>query len=265
MILSITTSTLSGESSCRAPLYIVLYLPHADVVCVLRAKAVSKPYFREWTNMRHQKGKTFVAPSKLFRAEKALYFPNLHGITLASPRDPQDTTTVLEDKISVVSVFSGTWAERQAATFVGENENKAVHEALREGQDVAQRVDINIEENALKAGLIRLFMPGLRRQIPKDAHGRYFVIRRGVTEDIKDKTGLLNGKVGYVYLVDRECKIRWAGSGRAEPHEKEGLVRGVSRLVEEWRKWRKEEGPIKDSTGLSAADSSLAAARGTVQ
>ncbi|KAI9872123.1 MAG: Mitochondrial ATPase complex subunit atp10 [Pleopsidium flavum] len=227
-------------------------------------QAVAKPYFREWTNMRYQKGKTFIAPSKLFRGDKALYFPNLNGITLASPSDPQDTTTVLGDKISVVSVFSSTWAERQAATFVSENENKALHEALREGQAIAQRVDINIEENALKAGLIRLFMPGLRRQIPKDAHGRYFVIRRGVTDDIKDKIGLLNGKVGYVYLVDRECKIRWAGSGRAEPQEKEGLVRGVSRLVEDWRNRRKEKESTKDGPGLSAADSSLAA-KGIVQ
>jgi len=186
--------------------------------------------------MRHHKGKTFLSNPKLFRGDRALYFPNLQGITLASPRKANDTTPVLEDKVSVVSVFSGTWAEHQTATFVSEKENPGITKALDEGVGIAQRVDINIEENALKAALIKMFMPGLRRRWAKDAHGRYFVVSRGMSDDIRDAIGLLNGKVGYVYLVDGECKIRWAGSGRGEPDEKEGLVRGVRRLVEEWKR-----------------------------
>ncbi len=211
--------------------------------------------------MQYQKGKTFVAPLKLFRADKALYFPNLHGITLATARDPQDTTTVLEDRVSVIRVFSGTWAERQTGTFVSEKENPALQRVLREGEDVLQQVYINVEENALKAGLIRMFMPGLRRQIPEQSHGRYFVIRRGLTEDIRDRIGLLNGKVGYVYLVDGDCKIRWAGSGRAEPAEKESLKKCVSRLVDDWRKRRKELKALQDNASVSSADSSLEAAK----
>ena len=228
-----------------------------------RAKAVAKPYFRDWTNMRHQKGKTFIAPSKLFRADKALYFPNLHGVTLASPRDPQDTTAIFEDKVSVVSVFSSTWAERQTATFANEHDNKELHKTLMEGKEIAQQVRINIEDNALKAWLIKVFMPGLRRRIPKHSHGKYFLIRKGITEDIKDKIGLMNSKVGYVYLVDGQCKIRWAGSGQAEPSERESLVRGVSRLMEEWKK-RGETKVNRESSSLSGTDSSLDAAEAVV-
>lgn len=213
--------------------------------------------------MRHQKGKTFIAPSKLFRADKALYFPNLHGVTLASPRDPQDTTTVLEDRVSVVSVFSSTWAERQTATFVNEHDNGELRKTLEEGKEVAQQVRINIEDNTLKAWLIQIFMPGLRRRISEHSHGKYFVIRKGITEDIKDKIGLLNSKVGYVYLVDRQCKIRWAGSGRAEPSEKESLVKGVSKLVEEWKKGS-ERNVNRKSSSLSDTNSSLDAAEGMV-
>jgi ATPase complex subunit ATP10 len=36
-----------------------------------------------------------------------------------------------------------------------------------------------------------------------------------------------------VYLVDQECKIRWAGSGDAEGSEMEDLNRGVAKLVAE--------------------------------
>ena len=43
----------------------------------------------------------------------------------------------------------------------------------------------------------------------------------------RENIGLLNDKGGYVYLVDQECKIRWAGSAIAEPKEKESLVVGM--------------------------------------
>jgi mitochondrial ATPase complex subunit ATP10 len=166
--------------------------------------------------MRHHKGKTFLSNPKLFRADRALYFPNLHGKTLLSPRRGNDTTPALQDKISVVSIFSSAWAERQVQTFVGETENPDLSLALQESGGVAGRVDVNVEENALKAGLIHLFMPSIRRRIPRDRHGRYFVVRRGISEEIRDAIGCLNGKVGYVYLLDGECRIRWAGSGRVE-------------------------------------------------
>ena len=184
--------------------------------------------------MRFSQGKTFLSSTTLFRAEKALYFPNLQGITLASPKAIQDTTTVLTDKISIVSIFSGTWAEYQTATFVGDNPE--LTGLVQECKDIAQRVDINIEENSIKAGLIKLFMSGIRKRLPEDRHGKYFVITRGITEEMRDGIGLLNGKVGYVYLVDRNCRIRWAGCGPADPEERNGLIRGVKKLVQEHQK-----------------------------
>ena len=216
--------------------------------------------------MRYHKGKTFRSNPRLFRADKALYFPNLQGITLATPRQLCDTTQVLEDKVSVVSVFSEMWAERQTATFVGEKENQELRAVLKEGKGVAQMVDINYEPNAMKAALIRLFMPGLRRRVPTDAHGRYFVVRRGLTEEIRDDVGWINSKVGYVYLVDKECKIRWAGSGTAEAGETEGLVAGVKRLLEEYKKKPRaevvEEGGDGNFPGLDVATEAVAVATG---
>ncbi|KAI9784530.1 MAG: Mitochondrial ATPase complex subunit atp10 [Peltula sp. TS41687] len=207
------------------------------------------PYFREWTNMRHAKGKSFVAPPRLFRAERALYFPNLRGRTLASPSASQvDTTPVLAGNVSVVSVFSGTWAEQQAESFVGAKDNADLHELLfcsEEAQrhGAIQRVDINVEENAMKDWLIRMFAQRrLRRKLPVQQHGRYFVVTKGVGEEVRDAIGLLNSKVGYVYLLDGKCRIRWAGSGVADEEERRGLLRGARRLVEEWRRERGLDG-----------------------
>ncbi|ELR09362.1 Mitochondrial ATPase complex subunit atp10 [Pseudogymnoascus destructans] len=194
---------------------------------------MATPYFREWSNMRHHKGKSFVAPPRLFRAERALYFPNLQGQTLLKDAEVRDTTPVLSDKISIVSVFSSAWAEHQATSFVGKKENAELHEVVAASGGRAQMVQINVEENPLKAALIKLFKPSLRAKLGRDAWGKYFVVTRGLTGEMRDAMGLLNSKVGYTYLLDGACRVRWAGSGIAEGDEREGLVRGVRKLIEE--------------------------------
>ena len=183
--------------------------------------------------MRHHRGKTFLSPLKLFKAESALHFPNMQGYTLASSRKTADTTRILEGKTSLVSVFSGTWAERQTQTFVGMKENPQLEAMVKElGSRDLQRVWINIEEDWMKAGLIWLFLGRVRRRLVKEEWGRSFVVRRGVEDDVKMSIGMANGKVGYVYLVDGNCRIRWAGSGDASSEEREGLFACVKRLFE---------------------------------
>ena len=213
-----------------------------------RTKQVAKPYFREWSDLRHHKGKTFISNSRLFRGDKALYFPNLAGHTLASPKLRQDTTSILKGKISVVSVFCGLWAERQVATFVRPNNNPDMHEAIREGEGLAQRIEINVEENTLKAWLIRMFMWRMRQTMLSEQHGRYFLVRKGFAERLKEAIGIINGKVGYVYLLDENCRIRWAGSGPAESGELQSLNNGIRKLVEEKKRAAGPRVLVKDGS-----------------
>ena len=183
--------------------------------------------------MRLHKGKSFLAPPRLFKADKALYFPNFYGRTLTKDKTLLDTTPLLEGKVSIVSIFSSAWAEGQAATFISEQNNPELNQVIQSSGGGAQLIRINIEENWLKAVIIRLFMPALRKKLGFENWGRYFLVVRGVTDDMRDAIGLLNTKVGYTYLLDRECRIRWAGSGCAEADEKESLVKGVRRLLED--------------------------------
>ena len=183
--------------------------------------------------MRHHRGKTFLSPPKPFRAESALHFPNMVGYTLAAPSQNTSTTSVLAGKTSIVSVFSGSWAEQQTLTFVGDGENPALAgEVGRLEGEGLQRVWINIEEDWMKAGLIWLFLGSSKRAKSVAEWGRSFVVRRGVGDDVRDSIGMANGKVGYVYLVDASCRIRWAGSGDADAGERERMVAVVRRLVE---------------------------------
>jgi ATPase complex subunit ATP10 len=197
-------------------------------------EAWSQNYFRDFINIRkYRGGKTFMANPRIFRADMSLYFPNLHGETLAEAS--ADTTPVLKGKVSVVNIYSSQWGEAQAQTFTGEKENPALAEVLKQHSDVAQRIDINIEENPMKAWVIELFKWRLRKPRAMEDWGKYFIVRKGVSQRIRETIGLLNGRVGYIYLVDENCKIRWAASGNAEGTEKDDLTRGLERLVREIR------------------------------
>ena len=168
-----------------------------------------------------------------------------------------DTTPLLRGKTSLVALFSGTWAEQQTQTFFGSPlvPHPALAPLLAEHPDILQRVDVNVEDNSLKASLIRLFMPSLRRQLPPAQHERYFLVRRGMTDEIREGIGMRNGKAGYVYLVDSECRIRWAGSGPAGKGEMESLVKGASRLVSEWQQeTRRREARIAAEKGAGGRE-----------
>jgi ATPase complex subunit ATP10 len=201
--------------------------------------------------MEHHKGKSFVSPPRLFKGDLSLWFPNLYGMTLLkTDREPRDTTPMLAGKVSVVSLFSGAWAEGQVKSFVAQESNPELVKALEENKEKAQLVRINVEEDRLKAMFIKLFTGSLRKSVGEENWHRYFVVRKGLSDELKESIGLLNSKVGYVYLLDRECRIRWAGSGYSEDHERAGLVKGLQRLLLEEDKTPKpkpESSPVTEA------------------
>jgi mitochondrial ATPase complex subunit ATP10 len=185
------------------------------------------------------KGKSFLAPPRPFRADLSLFFPNLHGPTLAKTQPKmRNTTPLLEGRTSVVAIFSSRWAERQAASFVSSDANPALHEILAASDGRAQLVQVNVEEDLLKRFLIRLFRWSLRRRVGRENWHRYFLVGKGISEEIRESIGLLNSKVGYTYVVDHKCRIRWAGSGPSQPQERLGLVKAVQRVLVEMEKER---------------------------
>lgn len=202
-----------------------------------------RPYFQEWGRLKHHSGKSFVSNDRLFKRDKALYFPNIWGQTLSSENDGpdggQDTTPVLMDKISIIAMQGGRWAENQVATFLSPKNNPLLERLLAEKQGQLQRIDINMQGDVARSWLVKLFQPNLRRHIPKDRWSRYFMVklprdvRRGLTEEIRDAMGLLNSNVGYVYLVDSDCRIRWAASGDAWEGEVSGMNGAIQRLLQE--------------------------------
>ena len=192
--------------------------------------------------LEHFKGKSFVAPDRLFKRDKALWFPNLWGWTLARDgAEGKDTTPVMMGKVSLVGFRSGLWGEEQVQTFLGEKENPELQMLIKENGGLVQRVEVNLQDRWIRALLVKLFKYKLRKSRPESDWAKYFVVRlsrdtgKGLTEDIRDAMGLLNSQVGYVYLIDTECRIRWAGSGHAWEGENNTLNAGIRRLVQEAR------------------------------
>lgn len=202
-----------------------------------RTAKISRPYFRDWGNLQYHEGKSFIAPPRLFKAELSLFFPNLYGQTLLkNDKTPRDTTPLLSGRASVVSIFSSQWAERQVESFVSKEANPQLHGVLERSGEAAQLVRINYEDNKGKAFLVKLFMGSLRKRFGEKDWDKYFLVQRGITDEIRESIGLLNSKVGYTYLVDHHCRIRWAGSGSSHPDEVESLTKGLAKLVEDIKK-----------------------------
>ncbi|WQF77725.1 Putative ATPase assembly factor ATP10 [Colletotrichum destructivum] len=202
---------------------------------------MARPYFRDWGNMQFHEGKSFIAPPLPFKADVSLFFPNFVGETLQkSANNPRDTTRTLLGKLSVVAVYSSQWADDQAKTFISPEANPALHELLAKTQNKTQIVQLNIEDNKFKAWIVKLFMGNLRKQIPEHRWGKYFLVPRGITNEISESIGYLNSKVGYIYLVDSLCRIRWAASGPAHPDERDSLVKGMKLVLHEWNKAEKK-------------------------
>ncbi|KAF1816940.1 hypothetical protein P152DRAFT_453548 [Eremomyces bilateralis CBS 781.70] len=192
-------------------------------------KELSKSYFRDRTNTKYHKGKTFLANPQIFKPGPALYFPNIRGTTLDAPKVLSDTTSVLRGKVSVVTIFKSQWAVSQVESFVGKKQNPDVHALLDDPR--AQLVEINVETNYARALIQRLFLGNLKGERKREDWKNYFFLREGIPDNLREAIGYINGEVGYVYLVDENCKIRWAASAEAEGDESQYLVKGLKRLL----------------------------------
>ncbi|KAK6544438.1 Mitochondrial ATPase complex subunit atp10 [Orbilia ellipsospora] len=220
----------------------------------------TKSYFQDFSDMRHQKGKLFIAPPRTFKSEKSLYFPNLQGRTLLSP-DLVDSTSLFTGRVSLVQLSTNVWADRQITTWMTDLDadfagsqllkeeyisspddhiKRLMGETLPPQDGVWQRVNVNIQENFLKAWIVLMSMRNIRKMLGEERHARYLLVRKGVTNQVKESIAMLNERIGIVYLVDAMCRIRWAGCAEATDEERTALKNSLEKLVLE-EKARREE------------------------
>jgi ATPase complex subunit ATP10 len=98
-----------------------------------------------------------------------------------------------------------------------------------------QLVQINLQENLLKSFLVSLFSYSLRSNIPKRLHSTYLVSSQNM-EYMKEAMGMVNTRVGYVYLVDDNLKIRWGACADAMEEETLALENCTGELLKRLEK-----------------------------
>lgn len=120
----------------------------------------------------------------------------------------------------------------------------------------ADPLQINHQSNPLKSFLLQLFISGLKRAMPEHRWSGYMIAggewggvspsQRPVicllsVPQLKEPLGVTNKHVGYIYLVDPACKIRWAGNAYATEEERAGLRKAVAVLMARVREGKEGE------------------------
>ncbi|KAJ9127862.1 hypothetical protein QFC24_000146 [Naganishia onofrii] len=176
---------------------------------------------------------------------KALYFPNIQGTSLAS-RKTTHTTDLFKSRISIVTILTARVSEEHANSFVAD-----VLEDWEE-DPLFRYVQINHQSNPIKSLLLQLFVSGLKRSIPEHRWSGY-MIAGGEWGGLKEPLGITNKHVGYIYLVDPDCKIRWAGNAYATEEERQGLRKAVAVLMARVREGKESPAVTPDTMTASVA------------
>ncbi|PFH49925.1 hypothetical protein AMATHDRAFT_75930 [Amanita thiersii Skay4041] len=178
-------------------------------------KEASKSYFHDLNMTRRHGGKTWIAPKVLIREDKALYLPNIYGKSLDEGIE-KSTTAMCFGRITVLAMLSTKISELQAEAFV-----RPTHERFSSNR-LYQYIQINLQENLLKSFLVNLFRNSLRSSIPKELQSSYLISSQNM-EYVRDAMGMTNSRVGYMYLIDENLKIRWGAGADPTAEERQSL------------------------------------------
>ncbi|CAE6429118.1 unnamed protein product [Rhizoctonia solani] len=179
-------------------------------------KQVTRGYFHDFHKLKHHGGKMWIAPRVLIRDDKALYFPDVKGVSLDN-RSTVHTTSACPGRITLLSMLSTKISELHAQSFVEKTLEQ--HKANKN----FQYMQINLQENLLKSWLVSLSLSSLRNIVPPELQPTYLLSSQNM-EYLRAPLGMENKHIGYTYLVDENLKIRWAGCAFARPEESEALA-----------------------------------------
>ncbi|TBU25951.1 ATP10 protein-domain-containing protein [Dichomitus squalens] len=194
------------------------------------AREATRGYFADLNATRKHGGKTWIAPKVMIREDKALYFPDIHGATLAG-EEKAHTTNILDGKVSVVTLLTTRISEIQTAHFV-----EPTQKAFGSNPDF-QLVQINLQDNLVKSWLVSLFTSGIKKQVPEQLWPTYMISNQNM-EYLREPLGIANKHVGYVYLVDSDKKIRWAACADPKSEEVAALTTCTNVLLDRLAKQR---------------------------
>ncbi|KAL3231410.1 Mitochondrial ATPase complex subunit ATP10 [Nakaseomyces bracarensis] len=192
----------------------------------------SKSGMYEMSTFKKTNGKMFISPASYWKSEKALYFPHLHGKPLSDTKGSEkNLEDQLKGKLSVVRVFSTQIGDNISQSYLQNDEVNVDHSDSNEKYQI---INLHLLENKLKTWFFKLSL-GKLRSTTKD-HDRYWLCDRAqIPFLIREKLLINNVYTGFLFVVDRNLKIRYMASGAASPEEFKALWRVVDSLSRETR------------------------------
>jgi len=200
-------------------------------------KEATSGYFEDYhkTMQGGHGGKMWLGPKAMIREDRALYFPDVSGKNLLGKE--AHTTSICEGNISVVALMSTQAAEEHVKSFT-DNLVK-----MFEDEPLFKFVQINLQENMFKSALVSLSKSHIRKLTPHKWHDTYIHSSQNM-EMLRKPLGFENKHLGFVYLLDENVKVRWAGCGVAKTEESVALMNCTRSLLE---RLKSDDEPAKAS------------------
>ncbi|KAI8359127.1 ATPase assembly factor ATP10, partial [Choanephora cucurbitarum] len=170
----------------------------------------TRSYFADVHEMRQHGGKMYFANTQLVKPEKAGYMPNFEVQTLS--RQKINTTEKLLGKITLMTFVYAKFGEPHAESFI-----KPFLEKYKGHQEI-QLLEVNVQENMLKQLLLKAFVPSIRKNLAPERKDNYCLILKDISRTRKF-LDMTNQYIGYAFLVDQDCRVRWTAHGEATPEE----------------------------------------------
>ncbi|CAO3636253.1 unnamed protein product [Cunninghamella blakesleeana] len=170
----------------------------------------TKSYFADVHEMRQHGGKMYYAKNTLVPADKAGYMPDFEGSDVH--KKTIHTTDALLGKITLMSFVYAKYGETHVNSFI----NPFL--AKFKDTDSVQTFELNVQENLLKQLVLKAYVSSIRKNLPEERKDKYAFLFKDIKKTRK-MLGMTNEYIGYVYLVDEDCKIRWAAHGNATDQE----------------------------------------------
>ncbi|KAJ3161385.1 Mitochondrial ATPase complex subunit atp10 [Geranomyces michiganensis] len=189
----------------------------------LLKQAFRDGYWDDYKEAARKGQKLWEAPRRLRHAHASPVIPNPESKSLTGETtDP--LTLIRGKKASLVTFMFSAFGEAHVKSYTGR-----FLEEFKDSPDV-QLVQMNVEENWLKAPVLRALTPFVRRKVPVELRANYLMHFKSIQE-ARRAAGMSNTVLGWVNLVDSDGKIRWQAHGPAKEHELDSMIRLTRNLA----------------------------------
>ncbi|KAJ9055840.1 Mitochondrial ATPase complex subunit atp10 [Entomophthora muscae] len=190
------------------------------------------PVYQDFHDIRATSGKLFEAIESEVPEQSALYMPNMKVKPLSphldkfkdSPKSGVELMDQLQGKLTLVVFYLSQYGESQCRSFVS-----PFQELIDKRIPNLQLIEINVAEKFFNSLIVRLFASRIRGQLSEPKQANYY-LKYGSLEEIREKLAMVNSMMGYVFLVDKNLKVRWYANGEATQTELESMKAIVARL-----------------------------------